>query len=122
MVYFRMAVDSQHRKVFSTVDFNGDGFINKSEMNTLLNLYPVLLRGMGGINASYSPETITDTTMAALDLNGTKMFFWTTIGLDTEPFLGDGVVDEDEYVFGAYKVQKMVQTAGSDGQALMRRK
>lgn len=95
-------LDSQHRNVFSTVDINGDGHINRSEMDTLLNLYPVLLRGLGGINASYSPETITNTTMAALDLNG------------------DGVVDEGEYIFGAYKVQKLVQTAGGDGQALMR--
>jgi len=30
-------------------------------------------------------------------------------------------VDENEYVFGAYKVQKVIQTAGSDGQALIRR-
>lgn len=117
-----MTVDSQHRNVFSTVDINGDGHINRSEMDTLLNLYPVLLRGLGGINASYSPETITNTTMAALDLNGTKMFLWITIGVDAEPFLGDGVVDEGEYIFGAYKVQKLVQTAGGDGQALMRRK
>jgi len=72
-----MTVDSQHRKVFSTVDINGDGYINRSEMATLLNLYPVLLRGMGHINASYSPENITDTTMAALDLNGRKSFLWT---------------------------------------------
>jgi len=78
MAYFRTTVDSQHRKVFSMVDINGDGYIDKSEMNTLLNLYPVLLRGMGRFNASYSPENVTATTMAALDLNGTKMFLWTT--------------------------------------------
>ena len=77
IVYLRTTVDSQHRKVFSMVDINGDGHINRSEMDTLLNLYPVLLRGLGAINASYSPETITNTTMAALDSNGTKMFLWT---------------------------------------------
>ena len=37
-------------------------------------------------------------------------------------FPGDGLVDEDEYVFGTYKVQKVIQTAGSDDQALIRRK
>lgn len=42
--------------------------------------------------------------------------------VDAEPFLGDGLVSQDEYVFGTYKVQKVVQTAGSDSQALMRRK
>jgi hypothetical protein len=75
---FFTTVDSQHRKVFSTIDTSGDGFINKSEMATLLNLYPILLRGMGNINASFSPENITDTTMTALDLNGRKFFLWTT--------------------------------------------
>lgn len=87
-------------------------------MDTLFNLY--LLRGLGAIDTSYSPEGITNTTMAALDLNGTKMFLWITIGIDAELFLGDGVVDKGEYVFGAYKVQNLVQTAGGDNQALMR--
>ena len=44
-----------------------------------------------------------------------------SIDVDAEPYLGDGVVDEDEYVFGAYKIQKLVQTAGGDSQALMQR-
>ena len=90
-------------------------------MDILLHLYPVLLRGLGGLNASYAPEAVTDTTMAALDLNGATMFLWTALGVHAEPLLGDGVVDEGEYIFGAYKIQRVVQTAGGDGQALMRR-
>ena len=89
-------------------------------MATLLNLYPILLRGMSRINASYSPENITDTTMLALDLNGTKIFLLTHV--DVEQFPGDGLVGEAEYIFGAYKVQKMVQKTGGDGQVLTRRK
>ena len=60
--------------------------------------------------------------MAELDFNGTKIFLWITIDVDVESFLGDGVVDEGEYIFGAYQVRKLVQTAGGDGQALMQRK
>jgi hypothetical protein len=41
--------------------------------------------------------------------------------VDVELLLGDGVVSEDEYVFGAYKVQKTVQAVGGGG-VLMRRK
>lgn len=64
-------------------------------MDTILNVYPILLRGLGSIDASLSPEVITNTTMAALDLDG------------------DGVITESEYVFAAYKIQKAVQGAQS---------
>ncbi|GLB45591.1 hypothetical protein LshimejAT787_2400490 [Lyophyllum shimeji] len=94
-------LDSQHREAFATVDINGDGHIDFSEMDTLLNVNPVLLRGLGAVDPSLAPDTITNTTMAGLDLNG------------------DGVIDESEYLFGAWKVQKAIQE--SSGGALMRR-
>lgn len=102
--------DSQHLAAFTHNDLNGDGLLDHDELQKMMSHDPSVLRGVGEINSTLTAENLVSEMLAAADQNGMHSCYEVADACTKLLRLGDGNIDQDEFLFAIRQVQNATNT------------